>query len=400
MGLVAAACGSAPREVSPPVVSATLALVGGAVVTGPGAPRIEDAAVLIDGDRIVAVGPRATTPVPAGAKVIACEGATVLAGFWNSHVHFLEDAFAGAADKPAAQLAAALDEMLLRWGFVHVVDTGSGPANTAALRKRIEAGEIAGPSIVIMGGMFVAVGGQPRYVPFPLPQLADPESARRAAAAVLDAGADGIKLVTVSVVAKPPAPVMPVAVVQAVVETAHARGAWVVVHPTTITGVRVAVDGGVDMLAHTSPETGPWSAEDIARIRRAGVALTPTLKLWKDDVSPSSQAAFEAAAAQQVRELHAAGGALLFGTDVGYLRDHDPSLEYERLASAGLDFSAILAMLTTAPAARWTRGKTTGRLVAGEPGDVVVLDGDPARDVAAWTRVRHAVRGGVLVHTR
>jgi imidazolonepropionase-like amidohydrolase len=163
--------------------------------------------------------------------------------------------------------------------------------------------------------------------------------------------------------------------------------------------VRAAVQGGVDVLAHTSPISGPWSAEDIAAMRRAGVALTPTLKLWEYEVQDADKRArFEADATAQVRDFRAAGGPLLFGTDVGYMRDHDPGREYELLAEAGLDASAILAMLTTTPAERWTHGRSHATITPGEAADLVVLDGDPGHDVHAWTQVRYAIRAGHIVH--
>jgi imidazolonepropionase-like amidohydrolase len=377
------------------------ALVGGRLLTAPGTPAIDDGVVVLEEGRILAAGTRATTPVPAGADVIDCAGATVTAGFWNSHVHLTEPAFEHASTRPAAELDIALDEMFLRWGFVHAVDTGSFPENTAALRKRIERGEVIGPTLLTMGGPFVAVGGQPVYVRFPLPELGTPEHARQAAAQVLDGGVEGIKLMIVSVVAHPPAPVMPLDVVRAVVEVAHARGAFVMAHPTNIDGVRVAVQGGVDVLAHTSPISGPWSADDIAAMRRAGVALTPTLKLWEYEIRDAdARARFEADALTQVRDFRAAGGLLLFGTDVGYMRDHDPGREYELLAQAGLDASAILAMLTTTPAERWTRGRSHATIAPGEVADLVVLEGDPGRDIHAWTRVRYTIRAGRIVHCR
>lgn len=395
----APASNTAAPPAAAPSARAQLAFVGGTVVTAPGAEPIRDAVVLVDGRRVVAVGPRASTPVPPGAEVVACEGKLVLAGFWNAHVHLMEPAFEKAASAPAAQLEAALDEMLTRWGFVHVVDTGSFLENTVALRRRVEAGEIRGPSILTAGGTFIPVGGQPVYIPFPLPELADPVQARHAVRAVLDGGADGIKLMTAPVVAHPPPPVMPLEVVRAVTAEAHARGAFVVAHPTNADGVRVAVEGGVDMLAHTAPEAGPWSPEELARMRAAGIALTPTLKLWRYDVKKADIAErFEVTAMAQARAFAAAGGPILFGTDVGYMRDHDPGDEYALLAKAGFGFPQVLAMLTTTPAARFGKGAVHGRIAVGDDADLVVLDGDPARDAKAWTRVRYAVRAGRLVH--
>jgi cytosine/adenosine deaminase-related metal-dependent hydrolase len=121
------------------------AYVGGTVIAAPDAAPIADGAVLIDGERIVAVGPRASVAVPPGAHVVDCHGTTVVAAFWNTHVHFTEPRWADAAHAPAASLEESLRAMLGRWGFAHVFDTGSNIADTGALRRRIEGGEIAGP---------------------------------------------------------------------------------------------------------------------------------------------------------------------------------------------------------------------------------------------------------------
>jgi imidazolonepropionase-like amidohydrolase len=384
----------------------TVAFVGGTVIASPTDPPLTDGVVVAEGGRITAVGTRVATAVPAGARIINCGGAIVLAGFWNAHVHFSEPAWQAAGTAPAAGLEEALDEMLLRWGFVHVVDAGSLPSVTFPLRRRIQNGELRGPAIISAAGTtFVARGGQPRYVPFPLPQLATAEQARAEVRAAIERGADAIKIMTASVVAHPPPPVMPVEVVRAVTDEAHRRGVKVLAHPTTAAGVWAAVDGGVDVLAHTAPQAGRWSAADIARMRATDISLVPTLKLWQFELhdEPAVLARFEAAAVDQVRSFAGAGGRLLFGTDVGYVTDHDPGEEYTLLARAGLSFSQILAMLTTAPAALFEGGphghvEAEGRLRAGERADLVVLDGDPRRDPAAWTAVRYAVRNGVIVH--
>src|SRR5439155_20648032 len=86
--------------------------------------------------------------VPPGARIIDCSGGTVTAGFWNSHVHFTGADFRAADTAPAESLAAALPAMPTAYGVVHVVDTGSYLPNTLALRRRIESGEVPGPSIL------------------------------------------------------------------------------------------------------------------------------------------------------------------------------------------------------------------------------------------------------------
>src|SRR5262249_7346705 len=130
--LLLGACGTRTE----PAPSTTVkALVGGRIQTAPEAPAISDGMVLVEDNRIIAVGRRSEVPLPAGASVIDCAGATVTAGFWNSHVHFTGPAFEGADSAPTDRLASGLREMLTSRGVVHVVDTGSWLANTLALRR-------------------------------------------------------------------------------------------------------------------------------------------------------------------------------------------------------------------------------------------------------------------------
>jgi imidazolonepropionase-like amidohydrolase len=87
-----------------------------------------------------------------------------------------------------------------------------------------------------------------------------------------------------------------------------------------------------------------------------------------------------------VRAFAELGGDVLFGIDVGYLSDDDPTDEYVYMQRAGLTYAHILLALTTAPAARFGRARQTGRLAPGLDWDVV--DGDPATDIGALARVR------------
>ena len=379
------------------------AYVGGTILPAPDAPAIPDGVLVVEGDRILAVGSRSEVTVPEGATVIDCHGATVAAAFWNAHVHFLEPRWENAASAPAKGLEEGLQAMLSRWGFAHAFDLGSRFADTSAIRRRVEGGEVRGPAIETAGSVYVAEGGQPIYVKFKLPELKTPEQARAAITAELDRGSDAIKLMTASVVAHPPPPVMPVPVIRAATDVAHARGALVFAHPTNRAGVLAARDGGVDILAHTAPGGGPWSDEDARSLVAAGMSLIPTISLWRREIEPLSKEVatrYEDDALEQVRVFAAAGGTLLFGTDVGYRREYDTTPEHELLARAGLPFAARLAMLTTAPAARFHAGKPTmtGRLAPGMDADVVVLEGDPRQDARAFANVRCTVRRGETIY--
>ncbi len=168
--------------------------------------------------------------MPEGATVIDAAGGTVLAGFWNCHVH--------------------------------VVDTGSNPADTLAVRRRIEAGELAGPSIITAGIPLAPVKGTPIYVReagFQLPEPASPDQARAIVGEMAGQGVDAIEIFAASFMGrgqKPP--VMAADVIAAVVDEAHRRKLLVFAHPTNLPGLNAAVDGGVDVVLHTSPDGGPW----------------------------------------------------------------------------------------------------------------------------------------------
>jgi imidazolonepropionase-like amidohydrolase len=402
-GLVAACTGGRVTEAPPrPVV----ALVGGRVQPAPDAPAIDDGVVLIEGGTIRAVGRRADVAVPSGAVTLDCAGATVSAGFWNSHVHFTQPVWNDAGTAPAEQLAAGLRAMLTSRGFVRVVDTGSYPPNTVALRRRIESGEIPGPAILTAGGGLVPAGGSPYYIrPARLPEVSTRDDAERLVGIMIGLDADAVKLFTGSFAERGTIVLMPVPIVRAAVEEAHRRGRIVLAHPSSSAGARAALDGGVDVLAHTFPTElyGPWDRSLPGRMRERGMGLIPTLKLWpyelrKAGMTAEQQQALLANGQAQLRAFAEAGGQVLFGTDVGYMTDYDPSDEYAYMQQAGLTYAQILAALTTAPAARFGVAARTGRVAPGLDGDVTVVDGAPERDIRTLARVRYALRGGRLIY--
>jgi imidazolonepropionase-like amidohydrolase len=89
---------------------------------------------------------------------------------------------------------------------------------------------------------------------------------------------------------------------------------------------------------------------------------------------------------------------VLFGTDVGGVDDYDPSEEYVLMARAGMTVRQILASLTTAPAEKFGDSARLGRVAPGLTADLVVLHGDPSRDVRAFAAVRYTIRDGRLIY--
>jgi imidazolonepropionase-like amidohydrolase len=389
-------------EPPPPV-----ALTGARIYPGPDAPPIPRGVVLTSGKAIVAVGSQEQVSIPSDAKTLDCTGLVVTAGFTNCHVHFTEAKWQAADSATATHLAGALSAMLTRYGFVRVVDTGSWLPNTRGLGHRVDGANVLGPQIITAGPNFVPPAGTPFYLqPARLPELTDPGTAETLIEQALDAGVDVVKLFTGSFARQDSIAIMPVDVVRAATARAHERGKLVLAHPSNGAGARAALDGGVDILAHTFPSelTGPWDRSLPVRMREAGMALIPTLKLWRYEAqrlgrAPAIAEGARVNAAAQVKAFTDAGGQLLFGTDVGYMTDYDPTDEYVLLERAGLSFQQILAALTTEPASRFGRSAHSGRVAPGMDAELVVLDGDPDRDIAALARVRYVLQQGRIIYS-
>jgi imidazolonepropionase-like amidohydrolase len=378
-----------------------LALTGGRLVASPDAAPINDATVVIAGGHIVAIGPRERVSIPAGVRSIDCTGLTVLPGFQNSHVHFTESKWNDAAIQPAAKLASQLLQMFTQYGFTSVVDTTSLLANTVTLRKRIASGEIEGPRILTAGLALYPPNGVPYYVrdvvpPELFPLLLQPSTPTEATAMVrngITSGADIVKLFTGSNVTRSQIIPMPRDVALAAVTEAHTRRKLVFAHPGNVAGLEVAIEAGVDVVAHVVESTSGLTPSHWQRMKQRQMSLVPTLKLLGDGDDRE-------AIRNEVRDYARLGGEILFGTDVGFLTEYDPSREFELMESAGLTWRQILASLTTNPADRFGEAAIRGRLVSGLDADIVVVGGDPSQTVRAFTDVRYTIKSGRLVYSR
>jgi len=380
-------------------LAADVAVVHAKVYAAPGAKPLADATVLIHDGRIAAVARRVA--LPKGTTVLACDGCVVMAGFWNAHVHFIEPNWMGVATLAPATLERQLQDMLTHSGFTSVVDTGSDPNVTGELRRRIERGEVAGPHIRSAFLPLYPEHALPYYLDdLPpalrdsMPQPASPDEARETVAKNLDAGADITKLFTGSIVKPDQIQPMRVDIATAAVEESHRRGALVYSHATNLEGLRVALDSGVDVLAHAPEVVDGIDAALLQEMARKHVVIVPTLKLFSrdDDI---------AGIRKLVLDAHRAGIRLVFGTDTGFLTDHDVGEEFRQLSLAGLGVDDILAMLTTTPAALFKVDGHAGRVARGMDGDLTVLGADPkTAGVGAFSDVRYAIRGGKLLFDR
>jgi len=390
----------------------TWLLTGARIYASPDESAIDDGAVLVRKGRIGAVGPRREVSAPGAAADKQCSGGFVTAGFQNSHVHFIGEQWKDAGRKPVAQLSRSMAEMLTRFGYTTVVDIASDRGNTLALRARVESGELPGPRILTVGWALFPPSGIPIYLDHlprefieRLPQPPNAEAAARVVRENLDAGADGTKLFLATPQARGAIKRMPAEVARAAADETHRRGKLVFAHPTDIDGVRDALAAKVNILAHSTLGAKTlWPEAFLREVIGSRVTIIPTLKLLgyelkKEGVPQDISAELISVSVAQVKAFSAAGGQVLFGTDVGYMTDFDPTEEYLLLARAGLSPMQILAALTTVPATRWKEGDKRGRVKVGMDADLVVLEADPASDPAAFAKVRCVFRAGKLIYS-
>jgi imidazolonepropionase-like amidohydrolase len=380
-----------------------LALTGATVYAAPGEKPLRDVAVLVRDGRIADMRAGVSAEAFTDVRVLDCRGCSVTAGFWNAHVHFHERKWADAAAIPAPELQRQLEE-LTRFGFTSVFDLSSKLSNTQALRDRIESGEVRGPRILTTGEGLIPSGGTPSPEVFralglmdtALCEISSVDAARERTRKLLDGGVDAVKLFASS----PSGGRLEPDVVRTAVEAAHAAGKPVFAHPNDAADVRTALDAGVDVIAHTTPRSGAWDEALLSQMETRGVALIPTLMVWKSLLRHDRISVRERLVATAVAQLEAwlaRSGCVIFGTDLGAV-EYDPGEEYELLAAAGATFSAILASLTTAPAQRIDGDARRGEVRAGNPADLTVLASDPAANLAALSSVRYSIRAGEIIY--
>ncbi len=138
---------------------------------------------------------------------------------------------------------------------------------------------------------------------------------------------------------------------------------------------------------------------ELARFKAQHVALIPTLTLFARTVGDEALGArLVGSGVAQLKAFSDNGGQVLFGTDVGFTKIYDTTLEYELMHRA-LSERQILASLTTNPAA-YFKAARKGRVEAGFDADLVVLDGDPLSDVRNLAKVAYTIRAGGIIYRK
>jgi len=379
VGLVS--CAAAPPGVDVPP-GAKLALVNGTLVDGTGAAAVRNAVLAIGTDgKIVAVGRRGDAPIPAETTVIDVAGATILPGFINAHVH---DAYSAAN----LEAWAAAGVTTVRDEAINI--QGARLADLIA-RRNAEWNRPRHARLISAGWMITAPGGYGRL------GVASAEEARQRVTEEIDAGADLIKVaVEDGIAGRTDLPVLSAEALAAAVAAAHERGKRVSTHVTDARFLRTVVAAGVDDVAHAV-----WDNASDALFRemiRRRIAMVPTLTVFD---------AYNSLAGAQacVRRFAALGGEVALGSDYTDVPQNNfphfelgmPVHEIECLAGAGLSAVQIIVSATRNAARVCGLGEELGTLEIGKTADVLVVNGDPLRNLAALTDVRLVIHLGEII---
>jgi imidazolonepropionase-like amidohydrolase len=444
---------------SPRTSGATLVLRGGLLIDGTGRPPVNDAAVVISGNRIQSAGTASAVTIPANATVIDTSGKTILPGLVDSHVH----------------LRSFQEPAYLYWGVTTVGDLGNPQGWLLAYREAVEKGRQVGPYLLTAGaklnaprkpGQPLSPGDTDEFETFLLGNSArtyvsDEASADRAITAARKDGLDGIKLYTR----------MSPALMKTTTDIAHRNGFPVFAHFTSanlraglVTGTDEILDSGIDVHVHlfglvksTAPrdvveriERGEavqaWHLLDttrypplIQKMVEKKMFLNPTVaslfenasmyldgidrlnrdfvrtdvvKALPEPIGMRFAAAFKGRkvpdleegyhrAGLFVREFVDQGGKVIAGSDTGAARLGTAGLtlheEMRMLKEIGLSPMQVIQAATSWGMEAWRKSAEAGTVEAGKRADLLILNRNPLDDITATTDIFRVIQGGRIV---
>jgi imidazolonepropionase-like amidohydrolase len=428
---------------SVPANAEKLALVGGTLIDGTLAEPIHDSVILVDGQRITAVGTVGTLPVPADAKRISTEGMTVLPGLWDMHVHLMIDGHAeyGKWDKYLPQqrdvVMPASAKQLLMAGITGARDLGGPLDDAIAVKKAINEGRIQGPTLFV-SGPFIQHRPYPGTEPYRW-GVSSPEDGRAKVRRIAAAGVDVVKLIDVDQMAEPE--------IKAVVDEAHRLNLPVVAHAHRAEEIRLGLKYGVDDFEHTGLGAAPEYPADVMamlqeRTGRSGALgpffWTPTVSIlnnypewirehefvdtvdWHEGLTPEMVADIRQSLAHPERiayftqvparqptlkrkfdQLRKSGAVLLIGTDSGVPMNFHSNSTWQEIALWVKDFGVppieAIRAATFWPAVAMKADRDYGTVTEGKYADIIAVKGNVMGDVGLLQRVDLVVKHGQQV---
>src|SRR5436305_1484573 len=382
---------------------------------------LSDQGVVIEGDKIVSVGPMAQVQRSTGDRLTDLPNATVLPGLTDAHTHLTGDPRnigyqSLGISIPRATLTGARNARLtLEAGFTTVRNVGAEGYSDVALRDAINAGDIPGPRMLVSGPALGITGGHcdEDLLPFEYHATAEGvadgvEGVQHKAREVIKYGADLIKIcATGGVLSKgdnPQASQYTLEEMKAIVADAHRLGRKVAAHAHGAQGILWASEAGVDSIEHGS------YIDDaaIAEMKKNGTYLVPTLYLgdWflanaeRLHVPPDMIAKAREvmpAARKNIAHAFASGVKVAFGTDSAVYPHGLNGHEFAVMVKLGLSplQSIQAATVNAADLLGWS--DKIGGIDPGKWADIIAVDGDPLQDVTALEHVKFVMKGGAVV---
>jgi imidazolonepropionase-like amidohydrolase len=433
-----AALGATPRVQR---ASAVKALVGGTLIDGYGGRPLRNSVILIEGERISAVGQVGSLTVPAGAEIISTDGMSVLPGLWDMHVHLMINGHSDYThwDKTypsrfESVIMPASAKQLLLAGVTSARDLGAPLEASINVRDRINAGKIPGATMYVSGPFI-------QHAPYPGTELfrwgvSGVADARAKVKKLADAGVNVIKLIDQDQ--------MTMEEVRAVVDEAHARSIPVVAHSHRPEEIRRGLAAGVDCFEHTGLSSAPEYPDDIiqgirdrtANMSRGPLFWTPTIEgllnyeslrdnpealddtSWHEGLPPEIIAdirksiqhpdrlpyfqltpARRPTLARKFKQLTESGVVPLIGTDSGIpMKFHSQSTWRELDAWVnilGVDAMTAIRGATYWPSVAMKVDRDVGTVTPGKHADIIAVKGDVLRYIALLQRVDIVVKRGV-----
>jgi imidazolonepropionase-like amidohydrolase len=415
--LTAILCGSVGAE--------PVALIADRLIDGVSDSARTEAVVVVEGDRITAVGTRAI--VPDNAKIVELPGMTLMPGMINAHEHPLMYADdyqnahlrASSAYKALMGLAALQRQLWAGWTTVRVMGDADVRYANQDIRRTIEAGVFVGPRLTgaahyisITGG-----GGDINYLSPEQEAVADgliadgPEEVRKAIRTEVKYGSDWIKLLVTgafqSVGDDPQNVAFSPEELQAAVDEANRLGVPVAAHAHAAAGIRQAVAAGVRSIEH-----GTYMDEEAIRMMAdSGTFLVPTIYvgdyyaegdlLLAQDKQDDYTANYRSKLLAAVGRAHERGVRIAVGVDLGGYAV-DPTVfarEFAVLVEAGLSPMEAIQAGTRVGAELLGWEARLGTLEAGKLADIIAVAGNPLEDMSALERVELVMIGGRIVRS-